>query len=69
MQQVHDLMQRRTSEKKTKTLLTNVVPNQDIRDNPLPSQETGICEILQECVADDKDKGTIRMSRTVRAIT
>ena len=33
-------------------------PNQDIRDNPLPSQETGICDISQECVADDncKDK-------------
>ena len=33
-------------------------PNQDIRDNPLPSQETGICDISQERVADDncKDK-------------
>ena len=28
-------------------------PNQDIRDNPLPSQETGICDISQVCAADD----------------
>ena len=28
-------------------------PNQDIRDNPLPSQEMGICDISQERVADD----------------
>ena len=28
-------------------------PNQDIRDSLLPSQETGICDISQECVADD----------------
>ena len=50
-----------------------VEPNQDIRESPLPSQETGICDISQERVADDnyiyKIKGTIRMSRTVRAIT
>ena len=31
-------------------------PNQDIKDNPLPSQETGICDISQERVGDDKDK-------------
>ena len=33
-------------------------PNQDIRDSPLPSQETGICDISQDRVADDncKDK-------------
>ena len=33
-------------------------PNQDMRDSPLPSQETGICDISQVCVADDncKDK-------------
>ena len=33
-------------------------PNQDIRDNPLPSQETGICDFSQERIDDDncKDK-------------
>ena len=31
-------------------------PNHDIRDIPLPGQETGICDISQERVADDKDK-------------
>ena len=31
-------------------------PNQDIRDSPLPSQETGTCDISQGRVADDKDK-------------
>ena len=32
--------------------------NQYIRDSPMPSHETGICDISQECVADDncKDK-------------
>ena len=30
-----------------------VEPNQDIRESPLPSQETGICDISQERVADD----------------
>ena len=31
-------------------------PNQGIRDSLLPSQEMDICDISQECVADDKDK-------------
>ena len=35
---------------------TSQEPNQDIRDNPLSKQETGICDISQERVADDKDK-------------
>ena len=33
-----------------------IEPNQDILDSPLPSQETGICDISQERFADDKDK-------------
>ena len=46
-------------------------PNQDIRDNPLPSQETGVCDIYQERVADDncQDKRDNQNDRTVRAIT
>ena len=32
-------------------------PNQDIRGSPLPSQETDICDISQDRVADDNCKG------------
>ena len=43
-------------------------PNQDIKDNPLPSQETGFVTFYKNVSVTIKIKGTIRMSRTVRAI-